>query len=111
MFILNLISKYNINFTGILYVGAYECSKLSVFEKYLDRNNILWIEALKDKVELCKKNINNILIENSIISDKIDIVKFNISKNNDEYSSLLNIESEKCYLVKTEILENLMGYK
>lgn len=83
-----LVNKYNIQFRGILHVGAHECEELSVYDNYLTRNNMLWIEALPDKVEFCKKMFPNILIEQAVVSDSIEIVTFNRA-NNDQSSSFL----------------------
>ena len=84
-----LIQKYNIQFKGILHVGAHECEELNDYEKYLSRDKILWIEALPDKVVLCKEKYPNILIENAIVSDTVENVRFNIS-NNGQSSSILD---------------------
>jgi hypothetical protein len=46
------------------------------------------VEALPGKVEFCKNKIPNLLIENAVVSDKIETVKFNIS-NNGQSSSVL----------------------
>lgn len=89
-----LVKKYNINFKGILHVGAHECEELSDYEKYLTRNVILWIEALQDKVVFCKKKYNGVLIENAVVSDTIETVKFNIS-NNGQSSSILELGLHK----------------
>ena len=51
----DLVRKYNINFKGILHVGAHECEELDDYEKYITRNKILWVEAMNDKVEFCKE--------------------------------------------------------
>lgn len=83
-----LVNKYNIQFKGILHVGAHECEELSVYDNYLSRNNMLWIEALPDKVEFCEKTFPNILIEQAVISDSIETVTFNRA-NNDQSSSFL----------------------
>jgi FkbM family methyltransferase len=85
-----LVKKYNIIFKGILHVGAHECEELIYYDKYLSRNNVLWVEALPDKVELCKKMFPDILIENAIVSDVIEKVRFNIS-NNGQSSSMLDL--------------------
>ena len=85
----SLVKKYNINFKGILHVGAHECEELNDYEIYLSRDKILWVEALPDKVALCKKNHHNVLIENAIVSDKVEKVKFNVS-NNGQSSSILD---------------------
>jgi FkbM family methyltransferase len=85
----NLVNKYNIQFKGILHVGAHECEELKDYERYLQRNKILWVEALSDKVELCKQRFPNVLIENAVVSDKIEKLMFNVS-NNGQSSSILD---------------------
>lgn len=61
-----LVLKYDVKFKGILHVGAHECEEIHDYEKYIDRNNILWIEALLNKVEFSKQLYPGILIENLI---------------------------------------------
>jgi len=85
----NLVNKYNIQFKGVLHVGAHECEELNDYEKHIQRNKILWVEALPDKVELCKQRYPNVLIENAVVSDKIEKVVFNVS-NNGQSSSILD---------------------
>lgn len=85
----DLIQKYKIFFKGILHVGAHECEEINDYEKNVSRNKILWIEALPEKVNLCKQRFQNLLIENAIVSDKIETVKFNVS-NNGQSSSILD---------------------
>ena len=85
----NLVNNYNIQFKGVLHVGAHECEELNDYEKYIQRNKILWVEALPDKVELCKQRYPNVLIENAVVSDKIEKVVFNVS-NNGQSSSILD---------------------
>jgi FkbM family methyltransferase len=84
----NLVAKYNIQFKGILHVGAHECEELNDYEVYIPRDKILWVEALPDKVEKSKQKYPNVLIENAIVSDVIENVRFNIS-NNGQSSSIL----------------------
>jgi FkbM family methyltransferase len=84
----DLVKKYNIQFKGILHVGAHECEELKDYEKYIPRNKILWVEALYDKVLLCKQRYPNVLIENAIVSDVVENVRFNVS-NNGQSSSIL----------------------
>ena len=89
-----LVKKYNINFKGILHVGAHECEELSDYEKYISRDKILWIEALEEKVELSKNRYSNIFIEQAVVSDKNEIVTFNKS-NNGQSSSILELGLHK----------------
>ena len=83
-----LVRKYNIAFKGILHVGAHECEEISLYDKYLPRNNVLWIDALQDKVEFSKRRYPGVLIEQAVVSDVIEEVTFNIS-NNGQSSSIL----------------------
>ena len=84
----DLVSKYKIKIKGILHVGAHECEELNDYEVYCKRNKILWVEALPTKVLFCKEKFNDILIENAIVSDKIEKVVFHIA-NNGQSSSIL----------------------
>ena len=84
-----LVNKYNIYFKGILHVGAHECEEKKDYEIYTASNKILWVEAMKDKVEFCKSKYPGINIEQAVISDKIEKVTFNIS-NNGQSSSILD---------------------
>lgn len=91
-----LVAKYNINFTGILHVGAHECEEITYYDKYLTRSNVLWIEALPDKVALCKQKYDNVLIENAVISDSVEKTVFHRS-NNDQSSSILELGIHKIH--------------
>jgi len=112
-----LINKYNINFKGILHVGAHECEELQNYEKYLPREKILWIEAMKEKVIQCKNMYPNILIEQAVVSDNIENVTFNVS-NNGQSSSILNFSLHSIYHphihyvysyeVKTQMLKDIL---
>ena len=83
-----LVKKYNIQFKGILHVGAHECEELTDYNFYITNDKILWVEALPNKVDQCKQKYPNILIENAVVSDTVEIVKFNVS-NNGQSSSIL----------------------
>jgi len=83
-----IVQKYNIQFKGVLHVGAHICEELRDYECYLPRNKILWIEALPDKVELNISTYPNLLIEQAVVSDTVETVTFNRS-NNDQSSSIL----------------------
>jgi FkbM family methyltransferase len=112
-----LVDKYSVLFKSILHVGAHECEEINLYEKYVTRDKILWIEALKDKVEYSKSKFPNILIENQIVSDKIETVVFNRS-NNGQSSSILELELHKefhpsifyveSFQAKTELLSNIL---
>jgi FkbM family methyltransferase len=91
-----LVNKYKINFNGILHVGAHECEEIHSYNKYLPNNKIVWVEAIPDKVNICKNKFPDINIENAIISDKIEDVTFNVS-NNFESSSFLQLQLHSVY--------------
>ena len=85
---------YNLNISGILHIGAHECEELNDYEEYIPRNKILWIEAMKDKVILNKIRYENLMIEQAIVSDCEEEVKFNVS-NNGQSSSYLEFGIHK----------------
>jgi FkbM family methyltransferase len=84
-----LVQKYNINFKGILHVGAHECEELNDYERYISRDKILWVEALPGKVDFCKSHFQNLNIENAIVSDKVEKILFKVA-NNGQSSSILD---------------------
>lgn len=115
---------YNLKISGILHIGAHECEELNDYEEYIPRNKILWIEAMKDKVILNKIRYENLMIEQAIVSDCEENVKFNVS-NNGQSSSFLefgihkltypNIDYIYSYNEKTktmnEILKNYSDFQ
>lgn len=103
-----LVKKYNINFKGILHVGAHECEELKSYENYLPRNKILWVEALPDKVKLCKQLYNDINIEHAIVSDVVENVQFNIS-NNGQSSSILEFGLHSKYHPSIKYVSSFNG--
>lgn len=112
-----LIKKYNIQLKGILHVGAHECEEINDYEKYISRENILWIEAMNNKVELCKQKFSNILIEQAVISDTIETIDFHVS-NNGQSSSILefglhsmyhpDVYYTHSYKVETKLLKDII---
>lgn len=101
----DLFKKYNIEFKGILHVGAHECEEINTYEKYLPRNKILWVEALQDKVDLNKSRLSNIIIEQAVISDKVETVIFNRS-NNGQSSSILSFGLHETYHPDVHFVES-----
>ena len=77
----SLVNLYNLKIKGILHVGAHLCEEIHHYEKYVQRNKILWIEAIPEKTQMSKKMYNNLLIENAVVSDVVETVKFNVSSN------------------------------
>jgi FkbM family methyltransferase len=91
-----LIAKYHINLKGILHVGAHNCEEIRDYEVFLPRNKILWIDALKKNVDYCKNIYPGVLIEQAVVSDKYEKVKFNIS-NHTISSSIFELGLHKNY--------------
>jgi FkbM family methyltransferase len=112
-----IVRKYNINFKGILHVGAHECEELTDYEKYIPRNKILWVDALPGKVQFCKDKYPGVLIENAVVSDVIETVRFNVS-NNGQSSSMLNfglhshyhpqVHYITCFDAETKLLKDIL---
>jgi FkbM family methyltransferase len=92
----DLISRYNIDITGIIHVGAHECEEIVDYDKYIKRDKILWIEAQQDKVLLSLQKYENIIIEQAVVSDKIELVTFNVA-NNGQSSSILEFDLHQVY--------------
>jgi FkbM family methyltransferase len=113
-----LVQKYNIQFKGILHVGAHECEELNEYLNYTTNDKILWVEAMPDKVEFCKQKYPNILIENAIVSDVEETVRFNVS-NNGQSSSILDfglhlqihpcVEYVSSFEGETKLLKNIIS--
>jgi len=114
----DLVQKYNIQFKGILHVGAHECEELAAYNKYIANDKILWIEGMEDKVSWAKKHIPNVQIEHAVVSDVIETVTFNQS-NNGQSSSILELGLHKyfhphvwyvnSYPVQTQVLRDIIG--
>ena len=114
-----LVQKYGIKFKGILHVGAHECEEIVEYDKHLPRSNVLWVEALQDKVDLSKSKFGNIFIEQAVVSDKCETVKFNRS-NNGQSSSILELGLHKhfhphvwyteSFTCETKLLKDILYY-
>jgi FkbM family methyltransferase len=82
------------------------------------REKILWIEAIPKNVEHCRQTYPGIRIEQAVVSDTKETVQFNISSNNGESSSFLELEKHKEYypwihythyfITETQRLENIL---
>lgn len=100
--------KFHKDVYGIIHIGAHECEErfnyLLNFHNLTD-NDIVWIDALSDKVEEIKRKYPSINIFNECISNADNqIIKFNIT-NNLQSSSLLNLkehllEHPNIYVIK-----------
>jgi FkbM family methyltransferase len=77
------LNTYDITPKGVIHIGAHDCEETEFYKKIgiQSLNNIIWIEALQEKVDACVgKGIQNVY--QSVISDKDnEIVQFNIADN------------------------------
>jgi FkbM family methyltransferase len=89
----SLIEFFKLKINGILHVGAHKCEELNVYTKYVDKNNIYWIEANPNLVNQFKDLVPNIINEIVYDSDGHHI-KFKIT-NNTLSSSILDLEYHK----------------
>lgn len=84
------LTEHNIVPRGVLHVGAHECEELTSYNQVfqLSDNNVVWIEAMKHKVEeMKKKGIPNVF--NIVVSDQDNkLIDFN-ETNNGQSSSIL----------------------
>ena len=64
----NIYDKYQLKISGILHVGAHHCEELNDYEEVISRDKILWIEAIEEKVDMCKNKYNNFIIYNCIFN-------------------------------------------
>ena len=89
--IYDLIEKNDIKINGALHIGADECQELEFYKNLgLKEEDIIWIEANKDRVDLMK-NRGYKGLYNATITDKDDNdVTFHIS-NNFQSSSVLEL--------------------
>ena len=101
-----LFEHFKLNITGILHIGAHECEELNDYLKLGIKNeNIYWIEAMEDKVNLMKKQ-KNIQIYQALIDIEDDKeVKFNIT-NNGQSSSILELGSHKTHHPNIKIIDS-----
>ena len=77
----------------------------------------MWIEALPGKVEFSKNKYPNVLIENAVVSDIIETVRFNVS-NNGQSSSMLDfglhstfhpqVHYVTCFETETKLLKDVI---
>ena len=85
-----LCEKLNLNIRGVLHIGAHECEEQKYYlEQGIDNNNIYWIEAIDEKVNLMKKKDKNLKIYQALIDIKDgEEVEFNIADNGQSSSIL-----------------------
>jgi hypothetical protein len=107
--IFDILKKNNIKVTGAFHIGAHECEELGFYKELgLDQKNIIWIDAINEKViEATNRGIPNVY--NAIISDVDDEdVVFNVA-NNFQSSSLLEFKTHLTEHPEIEFVRKIQG--
>ena len=86
-----LNQKLSLQIRGVLHVGAHECEEQKYYlEEGINNNNIFWVEAMEDKVNLMKITKPELNIYQAVIDNEDNKeVTFNIADNG-QSSSILN---------------------
>ena len=102
-----LVSHFNLNIKGVLHVGAHECEELDMYLSLNIKNdNIYWIEAMQNKVDMMKKN-KNINIYQAVIDIKDDnVVNFNVADNG-QSSSILDFGTHSKHHPHVKMIDTL----
>lgn len=65
--------EYNMEIHGVLHVGAHECEELTDYHKQgISDDNIIWVDALIEKVEQSKQKHPNSHIYQAVVHDTDD---------------------------------------
>ena len=102
-----LVNTFNIQITGILHVGAHECEEQTAYlEQKVNNDNIYWVEAMQEKVDLMKKSNDFINIYQAVIDkeDDNDIV-FNVADNG-QSSSMLEFGTHQLHHPHVKMISN-----
>ena len=89
-----LIHHFKLQISGILHIGAHECEELNDYNRVgLNNSNIYWIEAMQEKVDLCRNRYKGVNIYQAVIDEEDNKeITFNIT-NNGQSSSILEFGS------------------
>tara|TARA_Y100000590_G_C15446670_1_gene911050 strand:- start:151 stop:831 length:681 start_codon:yes stop_codon:yes gene_type:complete len=92
-YVLDMIKKYNMKINGVLHIGAHRCEELNCYlYANINSDNIFWIEANENLYNEIKTKYPLIKIGNYCISNEDNKeVTFNISSNDGQSSSILNL--------------------
>ena len=87
-----LIDKIGIKVRGILHIGAHECEEIGDYIRYgVPMDNIYWVEAMANKVDLMKRRIPSLKIFQAVICDvDNESISFDIFLNSNKCASLTN---------------------
>lgn len=79
---------------GIIHVGAHACEERQEYSDVLKMSDdkVIWVEALKEKVDSIRKRYPNVNVIEACLSDKDDCLTNFMVTNNYESSSILNFK-------------------
>ena len=100
-----LVKHFKLNITGILHVGAHECEELDDYLRLgIKKEDIYWVEAMEDKVNLMKKQKNVKMYQALVdVEDEKNVI-FHIT-NNGQSSSILELGSHEQHHPDVKIVE------
>jgi hypothetical protein len=107
-----ILTQKKIQITGVFHIGSHECEEMNFYKELnLQEKDVVWIDALSEKVDQAKKKgITNVY--QAVITDVDDsIVNFNVSNNN-QSSSVLEfgthkVEHPHIHFVRSETLQSV----
>jgi FkbM family methyltransferase len=87
----------NKKITGVVHIGAHECEERDGYIQHfkLSDSNIIWVEAMPNKVAFIKSTIPNAIIFNCCVSDVDDQEVDFMVTNNGQSSSMLDLKTHK----------------
>ena len=104
-----LVNQFPLAITGILHIGAHECEELRDYLAVgVDAGKTYWVEAMPDKVAICKKRYGDKLQIYQAVIDETDgaEVTFNIT-NNGQSSSILEFGSHSTSHPHVHVVEKV----
>ena len=104
-----LIQQFHLKISGILHIGAHECEERGDYGRVgVPNDKIYWIEAMPNKVALCKQRYGAGLHIYQAVIDEHDgnKVMFNIT-NNGESSSILEFGSHATSHPQIHVVEKM----
>ena len=88
-----LINFFKIPIKGIIHLGAHKCEEYPIYKKFT--NNIIWVEAIPELIQVAKQKYPELNIINEVICDVDNKdIEFKIT-NNTLSSSILDIKYHK----------------
>ena len=98
--IYQMLKMANIHINGILHIGAHDCEELSDYcENGIMKENIIWIDALTEKVTRARElNIPNVF--EAVIKDTEDYTTLYVT-NNTQATSIFTLD--KCLIYHPQI--------